>query len=79
MLCTADDGTAHTWRWLTPEDNFWPGRLDLVSTAGYRSVIGRIFDSGRLSRSELQWLGLAVEDSIASDHLMLVVDCKIPK
>ena len=51
-----------------------PGRLDLVST-GFGSVDGRVFDAGRLSEMELQQLGLAKSDSMASDHLMLVADC----
>ena len=77
VVCTAGDGTAHTWRGLTTSESFWPGRLDLVATTGFHSVNGRLFDTGRLSESELEQLGVAKQDSLASDHVMLVVDCEL--
>ena len=73
---TAGDGTAHTWRGLKADESFWPGRLDLFSTTGFESVNGRVFDAGRLTESELKQHSVEKADSLASDHLMLVVDCK---
>ena len=49
----------------------------LVSSNGFGSVRGRVFDTGRMSTAELQQLGLVGEDSRVSDHLMLVVDCNL--
>ena len=74
MVCTAAHGSACTWRGLEADASFWPGRSDLASTAGFASVNGRVFDTGRMSDTALQQLGLAGEESAASDHLMLVVD-----
>ena len=79
VTCTAGDGTAHTWRGLKADESFWPGRLDLVSTTGFQSVHGRVFDCSCLSKAELEQLAVEPSDSAASDHLMLVVDCELRK
>ena len=76
VVCKGSDGAAYTWRGLKPDSSFWPGRLDLASTAGLSSANGRVFDTGRMPETELQRLGVAGEDSLASDHLMLVVDAQ---
>ena len=68
------DGSAYTWLGLKPDSSFWPGRLDLVSTTGFGTVTGRVFDTGRIWDTGLQQLGVAGEDRAASDHLMVVVD-----
>ena len=77
VICTGGDGTAHTWRGLKPDESFWPGRLDLVSTTGFKAVNGRVFDTGRLTETERKQLSVEKADSLASDHLMLVVDCEL--
>ena len=70
--CTASDNSVHTWRGLKPDVSFWPGRLDLVSTRGFESVTGRIYDSKKVDQNESKF---EHEDSEASDHLMIVLDC----
>jgi len=77
VICSSSNGSAFTWRGLKPDESFWPGRLDLVSTNGFQSVIGRVFDTAQLADSQLEQLALDKSDSLASDHLMLVVDCKL--
>jgi hypothetical protein len=74
-ICRAPDGSAYTWRGLQVEESFWPGRLDLVSTYGFGAVTGKILDSGRISAAARNESGLEAEDSSASDHLTVVVDC----
>ena len=38
--------------------------------------VAEYLTQGGYSEPELQWLRVAGEDSVASDHLMLVVDCE---
>jgi hypothetical protein len=77
VICTAGDGTAHTWRGLKADESFWPGRLDLVSTTGFQSVDGRVFDAGRLTEAELAQLSVEKAACMVADHFILVfVDCR---
>ncbi|MFK7738049.1 MAG: endonuclease/exonuclease/phosphatase family protein [Pirellulaceae bacterium] len=69
------DGSAYTWRAISPEETFWPGRLDLITHS--RELKPRhcwVFDSERMTAARLQELGLKKEDSRCSDHLMLIAD-----
>ncbi len=75
VVCRAADGSAFTWRGLKPDESFWPGRLDLVTAVGFGAVSGRLLDTGRLSDAARQEIGLNADDSSASDHLTMVVDC----
>ena len=67
-----------TWRGFG-ESSFWPGRLDLLTydAAGLKPLGGVVFDSGKISTAELERLSLQVEDSEASDHLLLVADFEV--
>lgn len=70
----------HTWRDLfeSPGD-FAPGLLDLLTYSGQRLIPknGFVLDSQELDAAELQLLGLMTDDSVASDHLMLVGDFQL--
>ena len=75
VVCRAPDGSAYTWRGLKTDESFWPGRLDIVSANGFGAINGRILDTGRISDAARQEAGLEADDSSASDHLTIVVDC----
>ena len=76
VICQSADGGSTTWRGLEADSSFWPGRLDLASVGGFGVITGRIFDSGQMGKDEAQRRGVELDDSTASDHLMLVLDCR---
>ncbi len=76
VICQSVDGGATTWRGLEADSSFWPGRLDIASVSGFGSITGRIFDSSQLGEDVVQRPGVQPGDSTASDHLMLVLDCR---
>ena len=69
-------GAAYTWRSLREDESFWPGRLDLVmyAQAGLKPANGFVLDTAKLSEQSLAGLGLRAQDSLVSDHLLLVAD-----
>ena len=69
-------GAAYTWRGITKDGSFWPGRLDLLTDdrSVLKPVMGMVVDTTRLSSSTLRELKLNAEDSLVSDHLLLVAD-----
>jgi endonuclease/exonuclease/phosphatase family metal-dependent hydrolase len=79
LLRSAADGTAYTWRGITKDESFWPGRLDLLmyDRSFFKPSMGMIVDTTRLSSSTLCELTLNARDSLASDHLMLVADFQL--
>ncbi|MFG0257462.1 MAG: hypothetical protein ACF8GE_06135 [Phycisphaerales bacterium JB043] len=62
--------------WRNDSSSFAPGRLDLLSHTGNDlfPLHSYVFDSERLDASELSLLAMLSDDSLASDHLMLVAD-----
>jgi hypothetical protein len=76
MLRCPVDGSAMTWRGLTPTESFWPGRLDYVTVDEQRvkPAGGFILNSEQLSELDRNF----ASESAASDHSMLVVDVKLP-
>ena len=70
------DGAAYTWRGITKKESFWPGRLDVVAydREALKPSQGFVLDTLRLSRKTSRFMGLLAEDSLASDHLMLIAD-----
>ena len=74
VLCRAVDGSAYTWRGLKPDESFWPGRLDLVIVSGGLDGKGYVMDTGRMTEEQLKAMELREDDSLASDHLMSVVE-----
>lgn len=68
-------GEAATWR--DPKvGSFWPGRLDLLCYSGkLNPTQAVVFNSSTLPSEQLG--NLQKEDSLASDHLMLIGDFKI--
>jgi hypothetical protein len=79
LLRSAADGTAYTWRGIRQEESFRPGRLDLLTydRSVLRPSLGIVVDTTRLSSSTLRELKLSAEDSLVSDHLMLVADFQL--
>jgi hypothetical protein len=79
LLRSAADGAAYTWRGITQEESFWPGRLDLLTydRSALRPSMGLVVDTTRLSSRALRELKLSDADSLASDHLMLVADFQL--
>ena len=73
------DGAAFTWRGLRSEESFWPGRLDVVTydPATLKPSNGCIVDTSRLSEMTLRELKLSAQDSLVSDHLLLVADFQL--
>ena len=71
----AIDGSATRWRGLSDEESFWPGRLDLITySASLKPTTKLILDAAELPAAELQRLKLQPDDSLGSDHLLLVAD-----
>lgn len=67
----------HTWRSsYESAGSFAPGLLDLLAYSAQQLIPrnGFALDSTGLNATELQSLGLQLDDSDASDHLMLVAD-----
>jgi len=65
------------WTWASPDGRgFWPGMLDAAAYDSGRSFLVGSFllDAGELNAEERTALGLLPADSIASDHLLMVVD-----
>lgn len=73
------DRAAYTWRGLGREESFWPGRLDVVTydPATLKPSNGCIADTSRLLENTLRELKLRAQDSLASDHLLLVADFQL--
>jgi hypothetical protein len=69
-------GATYTWRGITKEESFWPGRLDLVmyGPAVLKPLNGFVLDTSRLSKESLARLRLRAHDSLVSDHLLMVAD-----
>ena len=72
MLTCPVDGSAMTWRGITPSETFWPGRLDYVTVdlGRLRPTGGFIINSEQLA----EWDQTPAADVPASDHSMLVID-----
>ncbi len=70
------DGLVATWR--DPTGPFTPGRLDYILFSDAQAEIVRAFvvDTQNLSERDLAVYGLEASDSLASDHLPVVVDLK---
>jgi hypothetical protein len=75
ILPRVGDGAAITWRG-GEESSFWPGRLDILTydTARLKPATGCVIDTSLMSQQALAGLALRVDDSSASDHLLLVAD-----
>ncbi|MHB0958228.1 MAG: endonuclease/exonuclease/phosphatase family protein [Pirellulaceae bacterium] len=74
------DRAACTWRG-DEEESFWPGRLDLLTydAAVLDPKAGYVLNTEDLSEARLRELGLERNDSMASDHLLLVADFAVRK
>lgn len=70
------DEAFYTWR--NDKTPFPPGRLDylLYSDAGCEATASFAFDTTVLSSVVLEFLGVEAGDSLASDHLPVVVDLR---
>lgn len=78
MLLQAGEATAATWRGLSPTESFWPGRLDLVChDASLSAKKAFVLDTADLSPGTLSRHGLLATDSLASDHLLMVLDVAV--
>lgn len=79
LLRFPNDGSAYTWRGLTAEESFWPGRLDLLTHSDDLTPLkALVLDTERLKPWQLRELGWPKKnDSRASDHLMLIGDFRI--
>ena len=79
LLKATGDGATYTWRGLRNDESFWPGRLDLVTydSKALKAARGLVVDTSRLSDKTLDGVGLRTEDSLASDHLLLVADLQV--
>ena len=75
ILLRARDGSACTWRGLNARESYWPGRLDLASVAGVDHAHGYIINTELMPDARRKKLGVEIDDSRASDHLTLVLDC----
>lgn len=76
LLCkNPANGEAATWR--DPRvGSFWPGRLDLLCHDGKMEALrGVVFNTGTVPEDQLG--DVKKDDSLASDHLMLIGDFKI--
>ena len=64
---------------MTTHKATWPGHLDLLTydRSVLKPVMGMVVDTSRLASSTLRELKLNADDSLASDHLMLVADFQI--
>ena len=72
------DGSATTWRGLRPNESFWPGRLDLVLHSPTLDPLQSFaVDTADLDLAALEGMGLRSDDSLGSDHLLLVTDFAI--
>jgi hypothetical protein len=62
--------------WREPKSSFPPGLLDLVvhQATGLSPRGAFVLDSAELNETELAAMGLEPEDSLASDHMLVVVD-----
>ena len=71
-----DDAAAYTWRDATSP--FSPGRLDWLVYSDSSADLASAFalDTTRLAPEVLEHLGLESEDSLASDHLPIIVDLR---
>ncbi len=71
-----DGGAAYTWRGINGRESFYPGRLDWLTydPRKLQATQSVIVDTTRMSQSALRRLGLKRDDSLASDHLLLVAD-----
>ncbi|MHB8969632.1 MAG: endonuclease/exonuclease/phosphatase family protein [Pirellulaceae bacterium] len=69
------DRSACTWRG-DEDESYWPGRLDLMTydSKTLESKAGFVLNTEDLSESLLSEHGLRRDDSLASDHLLLVAD-----
>ena len=72
LLRSPVDGSAATWRAVSPADTFWPGRLDYVTySANHLAVKGGYV----LTNRELAKLkSVSNVPALVSDHAMLVID-----
>ena len=73
------DHSLATWRATREGDPFSPGRLDHVLYRASVLEVERafVFDAADLSPGALQVLGMRESDTLASDHLPLVVDFRV--
>ena len=58
------NGFAHTWQGLKEDESFWPGRLDLLTQAGLKTLNAEVMES---------------ETNRYSDHFMLVGEFAFPE
>ena len=72
-------GAAYTWPGITKDESFRPGRLDLLTydQTVLKPVMGMVVDTTRLSSDTRRELKLDAQDSLVSDHLLLVADFRI--
>ncbi|TWU41265.1 Endonuclease/Exonuclease/phosphatase family protein [Novipirellula aureliae] len=72
MLRSPVDGSAVTWRAISPRESFWPGRLDYVTvdTSRLQTVGGFLIHSDEFSSVDQNAANMVT----ASDHAMMVVD-----
>ena len=70
------DRSLATWRRITGDDPFSPGRLDYVlyRDAALEARRAFVFDAADMAADALEELGIRVSDTAHSDHLPLVVD-----
>ena len=69
------DGSATTWRGLRPSESFWPGRLDLIlHSPSLDPQQSFSIDTADLDDAALQAMNLEPDDSLGSDHLLLITD-----
>ncbi len=71
-------GDRAQYTWSSPGDTFPPGRLDYLvySDSSAEVVNAFVLDTTRLSDAALARIGLDRDDTLASDHLPLVVDLR---
>lgn len=74
----ADDHA--TWRSLSASSGFYPGQLDLIAYSADRVNVlnAYVLDTAALDALQLAELGVGADDSLDSDHLMLVADVAYP-
>lgn len=68
-----------TWRSLSSSSNFAPGQLDLIvyDAEQLHAINAFVLDTQTLPAAQLAELGLGVNDSRYSDHLMMVADLSL--
>jgi hypothetical protein len=69
------DGTAMTWRGVSPRESFWPGRLDycVVDQQRLQPLGGFLLNTEQLNTLDPNY----ASDVLASDHSMMVIDFKL--